>query len=537
MAVIARGEPESGMMNGAQALAWGAAVAQAGLVTGYPGAPATAVFDALLAYDEPGRQAYWAPNEKVAVEVAIGASLAGMRSLVVLKSVGLNIALDPLATVALCGCHAGLVILLGDDPGGWSSQNEQDSRWLALTAELPVVEPIDIESAASFMVQAFAWSESIGLPVIVRITSSFAAREGIALPPWELPPAHKRFAHKADRWVVLPASVVARRRTLHRKLRQMQHSLEASPYDRALLDSSLGVIAVGATWAKLHDLLGESEHTFSLLGLTSVYPLPEEALKQWLRRCSRVLVLEEGGPFVEQQLRALIGRAHLPTQIMGRDDRTVPEEGELTGADLLKGLGRLRPGFEGLALPEPPREMPSAAGLCPGCEYEQAFAALNEAMDACGGRKRFLLVGETGCMVRAHGALKLDVKLSLGAALGLAIGLAEAHRGQRIVVLAGDSCLFHTEINALPLAVDRGLNLTVVVLDNGVTGLTGGQPHPGSGQRSQRLAELVRACGVEPVQVPAAATPEAAQQLARALQQPGVNVVIVGAPCARHSQG
>ena len=144
--------------------------------------------------------------------------------------------------------------------------------------------------------------------------------------------------------------------------------------------------------------------------------------------------------------------------------------------------------------------MPSTAGLCPGCEYEQAFAALAEAMDACGGRKRFLLVGETGCMVRAHGALKLDVKLSLGAALGLAIGLAEAHRGQRIVALAGDSCLFHTEINALPLAVDRGLDLTVVVLDNGVTALTGGQPHPGSGQRSQRLAELVRACGVEPVQ-------------------------------------
>src|SRR5690554_1427862 len=153
----------------------GSAGAGVGVVSGYPGSPATGVFDALLARTAPGDlQIGWAPNEKVAMEIAIGASLGGARSLVVLKSVGMNIGLDPLATMTYTGCHKGMVILLGDDPGAWGSQNEQDSRWLARVAEVPVVEPTSVAQAAALMAQAFVWSESLGVPVIVRIVGSLA---------------------------------------------------------------------------------------------------------------------------------------------------------------------------------------------------------------------------------------------------------------------------------------------------------------------------------------------------------------------------
>lgn len=525
------------VLSGSEALAWGVTAAQVGFMTGYPGSPATSVYDAVVAREAANCRAYWAPNEKVAVEMAIGASLNGTRSLVVLKSVGLNIALDPLATVSYCGCHAGLVIVLGEDPGGWGSQNEQDSRWLALTAEVPVVEPIEVASAASIMVQAFAWSEAIGLPVIVRVTASLLSRREAVLAPWELPAAHKRFAHHENRWVVLPATVVPRRRSLHRKLRLMRHSFEASPYDRATVNTPRGIVAVGAAYPKLCAVLSDPDD-YSVLGLASVHPLPGEALKLWLRRCQQVLVLEEGGPFVEQALRALAQRLRLSVHILGREDGFVPEEGELSAGDIEAALRQLRPDRQAATASDLRGDTPSPARLCEGCLYAPTFAALNAAMERAGGRKHFLLVGETGCMVRAHKVegLALDVKLSLGASLGLAMGLASTQDRQRVVSLVGDSCLFHSEINSLPLAVELGLDLSIMILNNGVTGLTGGQPYPdavAAGESSRRIMALCAACGVTPVAV-AATEDSLTDVLTAALTEPGLRVVVVDAPCVRY---
>lgn len=325
-------------MRGDRALAWGALAAGVTVVSGYPGSPATGVFDAFLAMAGAGTHVQWAPNEKVALELAYGASLGGARALVVLKSVGLNIALDPLATMVLSGCHAGLVILLGDDPGGWGSQNEQDSRWLARVAETPVVEPTGVRQAAALMAQAYAWSESVGTPVIVRVTGALTSGQGPVEEPWRLPPLGQRFVRKRDRWVVLPANVVARRRTQHRRLRQIQEQFESSPYDTSEGDGPLGIIAVGVMAAKLQSLLDSSrgataqgsEQAGSLwrvLSLSSVYPLPEEALERRLRGMERVLVLEEGGPFVEERVRDLAQRRGLALPILGRADRAVAEEG------------------------------------------------------------------------------------------------------------------------------------------------------------------------------------------------------------------
>jgi indolepyruvate ferredoxin oxidoreductase alpha subunit len=538
-------------MRGDRALAVGALAAGVTVVSGYPGSPATSVFDAFLSMAPPqGTHIQWAPNEKVALELAYGASLGGARALVVLKSVGLNIALDPLATMVLSGCHAGLVILLGDDPGGWGSQNEQDSRWLARVAEVPVVEPTGVEQAAALMTQAYAWSESLGTPVIVRVTGALTLAQGAVAEPWHLPPMAKRFILSRDRWVVLPANVVARRRTQHRRLRQIQAQLESSPYDTSEGDASLGIIAVGVVAAKLRALLDHASGgaAMRVLSLSSVYPLPERALERWLRGMERVLVLEEGSPFVEESLRDLAQRCNLALPILGRSDRAVAEEGELDEPQVAQALQRLDSSFEYTPAEPSQRAMPSRVPLCDDCPYRPTFEALLRAMERHGGRQRHIIVGETGCMVRANlPPMELfDVKYSLGSGLGVGLGLAAttAMRGddQHVVALLGDSSFFHSDINAMPYAAQVGLPLLVLVLDNGTTALTGGQAHPGStiDERGNRrpaadLVSVIRGCGVQPELHTPGDVPALEAALDRALTDRTFHVLVVRGPCTKYA--
>jgi len=529
-------------LRGDIALAYGAMAAGVDLVTGYPGAPATPVFDAVLSASAPDeRLVQWAPNEKVAMEMAIGASLAGLRSLVVLKSVGLNIALDPLATFSLSGCFGGLVILLGDDPGGWGSQNEQDSRWLTRLAEVPVFEPGEIRDAANLMVQAYAWSEAHALPIVVRITGSYATECARVEPPWDLPRPPGMFLRKRGRWVILPSTVVKRHRSLHRHLRDLQRDVEGSPYDRASGSGRIGIIAVGHTIAKVREVLAP-EADVALLSLTSAWPLPENAILGWLASRDRVLVVEEGGSFVEQSVRALLQRRPVPVVLFGREDRTLPEEGELTQAGIGAALETLAPGAGRAAAEESTRNMPSRAPLCQGCGYLPLFEALIAAMEAHGGRKRHIVVGETGCMVRADlPPMELfDVKYGLGASLALGLGLALSNRRQRTLCLVGDSSFFHTGLNAVPQVSRSGVDLTVIILDNGVTALTGGQAHPGTpyDERGAPRATLdilsvLSGFGIHARQVSPSSPKEMARDLDWALTASGPAFIVARVPCPR----
>lgn len=533
------------LIRGDQALALGALAAGVRVVTGYPGSPATGVFDSILAATEGAEiHVQWAPNEKVAMELAFGASLGGSRALVVLKSVGMNIALDPLATVSLSGCHAGLVILLGDDPGGWASQNEQDSRWAARIAEVPIVEPTSVEQAASLMVEAFAQSESLGLPIVVRVTRALTLAQGVVQEVTRLPPSRRRFLRKRNRWIALPAFVVGNHKRLHRQLRQVREAFEELPYQVTSGQGHMGVLAVGFAHAKTLGALGEGDQQLCTLGLAGVLPLPHASLTSWLRQLDRVLVLEEGGPFVEQQVRALAQRNALTLEILGKEDGVVPEEGELTEALIAQGLSRLMSSYQAVAGTSVDRAMPSKVPLCDDCLYRPAFEALLRAMDSYGGRRRHILVGETGCMVRANlPPMELfDVKYSLGSGLGMALGLALSDTRHRIVALLGDSSFFHSDINAMPYAAQLNPSMLVVVLDNGTTALTGGQPHPGSvldelgRPRAARadLADVIRGCGVEPLALSGhdGSAIEAAFDEALAAEE--LRVIIVRAPCARY---
>ncbi len=534
-----------GPMRGDQALALGALAAGVSVVTGYPGSPSTGVFDHLLDVTEPEQvHVQWAPNEKVAMELAFGASLAGARALVVLKSVGMNIALDPLATMSLSGCHAGLVILLGDDPGGWASQNEQDSRWVARLAEVPLVEPTSVEQAASLMVQAFAWSESLGTPVIVRVTRALSLAEGQVPDPRQLPRSRRRFLRTRNRWIVLPALVVRRHHSLHRRLRQMEKMLEATPYDVSTGQGLLGIIAVGYTHAKLLQTLGDRAAGFRIFGLSSSWPLPEHNLTLWLRRIRHLLILEEGGPFVEQQIRAMAQRAKLKLEILGKEDRVLPQEGELIQADIARGLSKLKPSYKHEAEAAADRAMPSRVPLCDDCPYRPTFETLLQAMDRHGGRRHHVVVGETGCMVRANlPPMELfDVKYSLGSGLGLGLGLALRDTRHHVIALLGDSSFFHTDINAMPYAVQLDPPLTVIVLDNDTTALTGGQAHTGStaderGRRRKRadLMRVIRGCGIKPQLCKPDDTKAMGAAFDEALEAEGLRVIVVRGPCPRYA--
>ncbi|MHB0857000.1 MAG: thiamine pyrophosphate-dependent enzyme [Anaerolineae bacterium] len=530
-------------MRGEVALALGARAAGVRVVTGYPGSPASGVLEHLLSISTGSEMdVQWSPNERVALEVAFGASLAGARALVVLKSVGLNVALDPLATMAMSGCYAGLVVLLGDDPGAGSSQNEQDSRWAARLAEVPLVEATHVESAASLMAQAFAWSESLGTPVILRITRPLAVAQAPVEEPWPLPPFHKPFLHKRGRWVVLPGNVLKRRRSVHRHLREFAQLLEPSPYDREFGEGPWGVVAAGFTQAPLRAVLAQASRPVQVLELASAWPLPEQRLVRWLRERQRVLVLEDGGPFVEESVRALAQRHGLTVPILGRLDRHVPEEGALTELEVGRALEALCGTTSVQGKSEPVPALPSEQPLCDACGYLPVFQALVAAMEENGGRRRHIIVAEPGCMVRADlpPLELLDVKYSLGSSLGLALGLAMARPRERIIALMGDSSFFHSTVSTLPYAAQRRLPLVAVLLDNGGAALTGGQPHPGCPRDAHGAActaidpvQVIRGCGIEP-QVCDTEDPLLLQRvLQRALAGNDLQVIVVRCPCPR----
>lgn len=505
------------LVSGAHALARGAIESGISVVTGYPGSPATAVVNAILDLTSPEKvRVEWTSNEKVGIEIAFGASLGGRRALLCVKSVGLNIALDPLMTMSLSGCNAGFVILVGDDPGGWGSQNEQDSRALAALTELPWFEPTTVPDALAAMRSAFDLSEEIGLPIVVRITRALVlAEREMSLPEARTTPslAPRPFQREFMRWVVLPINVVEYHDRLLQRLSVVRARFEESALNGVEGSGPTGVIAAGFTYRKLMDLLaGAAPSGLQILRLGTHFPVPVERMKTFLRSVESVLVLEETAPLIENATRAIAHTAGLTLPVFGRDTGHVPQVGELFASDLAHALNRTLPGLDLPTGGENSRPRPSREPLCDGCPYTPTLNALDEAMAQRGGRDAFIIVGDPGCMVRRQMPpfRLMDVKHSLGSAIGMAAGLAVAqgHEGRRVVALCGDSSFLHSGFSGLVDAAGLGVPLLVLILDNGTTALSGGQPHPGSGvdvagapRRAVNLAALAREAGAGMVHI------------------------------------
>jgi len=390
------------IVSGAYALGLGAIEAGVSMVTGYPGAPATAVVNQILYLTKPDEvQVEWTSNEKTAIEVAFGASLGGMRSLLCVKSVGLNVALDPLMAINLSGCNAGLVFLVGDDPGGWGSQNEQDSRSLALAADIPLLEPTSVPDARRAVHYAFQLSEEKNLPIILRFTRALAIAEAEIRTSEvsddfrsQSPPSYKR---EFMRWVVLPINVVPRHLQLEERLDVVQTDFEDSPFNSVAGDGQIGLIGAGFTYTKLSDLLDNIvPPELRILRLGTFHPMPLNRVRDYLRTVESVLVLEETIPLAERAIRAVAQSAGLILPIYGRDTGHVKRVGELFSPDIADALNRFLPGMDLLPEGEIDRPRPSQVPLCDGCPYIPTFEALSEVTDQLGGHDEVVVVGDPG---------------------------------------------------------------------------------------------------------------------------------------------
>jgi indolepyruvate ferredoxin oxidoreductase alpha subunit len=538
-------------VTGAYAIAAGAIEADASIVTSYPGAPATTVVKHILELScSEHVRVEWTSNEKVALEIAFGASLGGKRSLVCVKSVGLNIALDPLMAFNLSGCNAGLVILVGDDPGGWGSQNEQDSRRLALAAELPLLEPSTASDAREVMREAFRLSEELGLPTVVRFIRALALAEveqqdSETLEEYsgQQPPSYRR---DPKRWVVLPINVVPHHLELKQKMDVVRSRFEVSSLNNAEDHASQGVIAAGFMYSKLNNTLGpEWNRELSVLRLTTLNPLPRNLIQSFLQEKESILVMEESAPFLERSVRGIAQKAGLTLPIYGRDTGHVTWVGELLSPQIADALNNFLPKLDLSTGGEVSRRRPSREPLCEGCPYIPVFEALLEVTEELGERDEVVIVGDPGCMVK--GQLTpyeiMDVKHSLGSSIGMASGIALSLIGRgeerRVVALSGDSGFLHSGLSGLMDAARMGVRVLVIILDNGLTALSGGQPHPassvdarGAPQRAVDLVEMARNSGVgELWEVDLDRGEDIRSAIARGMDYRGTSVIIARGRC------
>lgn len=505
-------------MSGNEAVARGAWEAGVRVGVGYPGTPSTEVLENLVKYDDVYCE--WAPNEKVAAEVAAGVSLGGARALVTMKHVGLNVAADPLFTLAYTGVGGGYVLLVADDPGMHSSQNEQDSRNYAAFAKVPMLEPSDSQEALEFTREAFGLSEEFDIPVLIRTTTRVAHSKGLVETGERSTPAEPAsYSAQVSKWVMMPANARARRVDLAGRHERLQAFSNESGLNRIeLRDTSLGVVVSGIAYQYVREALPEA----SVLKIGMVNPLPEDLILEFASKVERVAVIEELDPYMSLRLKAL-----------GIDviETGLPAIGELSPDRIARAFGAeprdMRDPVTGLP-PRPPL-------LCAGCPHRGVYWAL--------GKLKATVMGDIGCYTL--GALPplsaMDSCVCMGASIGMAHGLGLAGSSERPVVgIIGDSTFAHSGITGLLDMVYNGGAGTVVILDNRTTAMTGHQGNPVSGKTIAGteapmvdLEALVKALGVPWVRtvdpLDMAATLAALTDATRA---DGVSVVIAKSPCA-----
>jgi indolepyruvate ferredoxin oxidoreductase alpha subunit len=493
-------------MSGERAFAHGAVAAGVKVVAGYPGSPSSGVFDAIAALTAPEDvHLEWSANEKVALEVAMGASLAGRRALVCVKSVGMNVLVDPLMVINLTGVHGGLVILLGDDPGAYGSQNDQDTRPIAELSELPLWEPATPSEALEMMQEAFAVSERYRTVVIVRETRSFAQRtESVEVddaPPQQV---DRGLARVPFQWVPYPGNAVEKHRELHAKLEELRVWSNHSRFQQATGSGSQGIVGCGFAHSKLIDVLGPRAAEVRLLKLGVLNPLPDDVLGDFLLGCDEVLVLEENDPFVEWRLRALAQKQGCNTRIRGRQTDDVPWAGELYRWQIQDSLASFLGGERTSSYREDGEalERPLRKDNCAGCPALRIVEVLREA--AAELKQDPYLIGDPGCLVKA--SQFLDAKFCMGSAIAVAHGLLRAGVEERVVAIFGDSAFFHTAIPALINSTHNETAPLLLVLDNSATVTSGNQANPGTGRDARgadaprlSIEEVAAVCGARQV--------------------------------------
>ncbi|MBI5585781.1 MAG: 4Fe-4S dicluster domain-containing protein [Deltaproteobacteria bacterium] len=489
------------VMMGNEAIARGLLEAGVQCATSYPGTPASEILEAVIRFRNQEKIpifAEWAINEKVAFEQALAQSYLGRRSAVSMKQVGLNVASDPLMSAAYIGVKGGFVIISADDPGPKSSQTEQDSRFQAWFAKIPVFDPSSPLEAKEMVARAFELSEKYALPVLLRPTTRVChARQPIPLYPLPVPKKEAAFDRNPTRWAATPGFRFILHKELNQKLAQVA---EENPVLRNWKPESekkpLAIVAAGVPYALAHDVLLDQKMLgqVPLFKIDQPYPLPTKALKKMLKPYKTVLVLEETSPVIELQLADGL-------KLRGRRDESIPPEGELTPDIVHRLLGELL-GWEdtGELTAEPKGRRPT---LCPGCPHRSSFWAIKKTFP------KGLYPGDIGCYTLGMNMGVVDTCLCMGASISTAAGLFQGFQyGEQeippIVATIGDSTFFHAGLPALVNAVHQKARFILVILDNSIVAMTGGQPAPNLATLSDGrpavpidLKGMVRACGVE----------------------------------------
>ena len=526
--------------DGDHGLAWGAIEAGVSVITGYPGSPGTGIFNVLdEAADRCGHTAEWCLNEKIALDVAAGVSQGGRRALVCMKSVGINVALDTLMVLNMTGVYGGLVILMGDDPGAWGSQNEQDTRPLGPLAEIPMLEPSTPLEGRHMVRWAFELSEALRTVVIIRITRSFCAHRQAQAPA--AAPGEKSAMdpdREPGRWISSLANSVPNHRRLHQTLRKVGARFEAAPFNRLDGTGRLGVLTGGFVATKMSEALaGADTASLSILQLGTLYPLPGDLVGRFLKQCDEVLVFEEVDPYLEDAVKAIGYDMRATPPIRGKRTGDVNWEGELFRWHIQAALEAHLPGFSPSSRfteAEWEQEKPHRVSHCAGCPYGRILVALRQEADALGLNP--FLAADPGCVVVA--ADQLDTKLCMGSSIGVARGLELAGVSERTVAIIGDSSFYHSSINALIHARATGAGLLLVVLDNGGAMTTGGQGTPNRAPSADAgpvagIRDLAAACGISSIWTveDGDAEPRMRSTFRKALEGRGLGMLLVRKSC------
>ena len=509
---------EKKIMLGNEAIARGAYEAGVKVSAAYPGTPSTEISENIVQYDE--IYAEWSPNEKVATEVAIGASISGVRAIASMKHVGVNVASDPLYTISYGGVGGGLVLVAADDPGIYSSQNEQDTRCVARAAMVPVLEPSDSQEAKDFVKCAYEISEKYDTPVIVRTTTRLAHSQGTVTLEDRVEVADKPYERNPGKFVMMPVNAIKRHVYVEKRMKALVEDGCSFAINRAEYnDTSIGFITSGIPYQYVKEACPDA----SVLKLGMVHPLPRKLIEEFASRVDKLYIFEELEPVIEEQVKSW------GIQAEGKELFTV--QGEYS-ANLL----RERVLKQEVCLKQPADVPARPPILCPGCPHRSVFSVLN--------RLGIHAAGDIGCYTL--GAVPplnvIDTTIWMGASISTLHGMEKAKGREYIknwVAVIGDSTFLHTGVNSLMNMVYNQGTGTVMILDNSTTGMTGHQDHAATGKTLKgdtvpaiNMFELCRAMGIEHVtEVNAFDTKELEKIVKEEVARDAISVIITKSPC------
>ncbi|MBQ9827747.1 MAG: indolepyruvate ferredoxin oxidoreductase subunit alpha [Lachnospiraceae bacterium] len=533
-------------LMGNQAMGRAAIAAGVRFVAGYPGTPSTEVLETAARFKTDSMYVEWSANEKSAMEAAAGAAYSGARALVTMKRVGLNVASDPPMSLEYIGVKGGMVVLVADDPGPISSQTEQDTRHFGAFSKVPVFDPSDVQEAYDMMIKAFAVSEEYGTPVILRSTTRIChSYQDVEVRDADEYEDHmpEGFVRDSRRWVIFPAlsnknhaKIFKRNEELKEVFSELSWNEISKAEGRTFEDK--GIIAQGISYSILMDSLEDGDRPRTMK-LSTPYPFPEKKVLEFLEGLKDVLVLEELDPVIEEELLKICGKHHLDIEIKGKYSGDTDTAGEFTKDRIRSYVKR----FLGLdepskvSRPEPPELPVRPPVLCAGCPHRASFYAVKTAMKG----KKAVFCGDIGCYTLGN-AMPLDMVdtcLCMGAGINIAQGIWRTEPDTKAFAFVGDSTFFASAVTGIINAKYNKADLTVVVLDNSTTAMTGHQPHPGTGRtmmgdvtEAVSIEDILKGAGVEEVRtVDPLKLDEAVSAVKELTDMQGVKAVVFRYPC------